>query len=65
MEKWLNAEADANVKGELCGIQGITPLHQMARMGNRVKEIINLLLEKGAGINSEDENGQSPLFQQF
>lgn len=40
----------------------MTPLHQMARMGNRVKMIINLSLEKGTEINPEDEDGQTPLF---
>jgi ankyrin repeat protein len=58
----LDAGADVNVKGELHGIQGMTSLHQTARIGNRVKEIINLLLEKGPEINSEDEDGQTPLF---
>lgn len=59
----LEAGADVNAKGQLHGIQGLTLLHQTARMGNLVNEIFDLLLERGADVDSEDEDGQTPLFQ--
>ncbi|TVY65551.1 putative ankyrin repeat protein [Lachnellula suecica] len=57
----IDAGADVNVKGVLHWIKDMTLLHQAAQMGNRGRDIINLLLEKGPEINSANEDGQTSL----
>lgn len=37
----------------------MTPLHWAINIGNR--DIINLLIDKGADINAQDKNGDTPL----
>ena len=41
-------------------LDGSTPLHDMARRGN--KDIVELLLAKGADANAVDKDGETPLY---
>jgi len=50
----VNAGADVNVKD----LYGGTPLHVAARNGDR--EIVELLLAKGARRDARDSNGKTP-----
>ncbi|PQE05164.1 Ankyrin repeat-containing domain protein [Rutstroemia sp. NJR-2017a BBW] len=59
----LDAGADVNARGEMHGIEGMTPLHKTSRMGSRIREIFDMLLEKKPNVNAEDEDEQTPLFQ--
>lgn len=60
----IDAGADVNYLSQsiMYGIGEMSPIHQVARMGNQAFEIFNLLLDKGAEIEANDEDGRTPLF---
>ncbi|KAH7410582.1 ankyrin repeat-containing domain protein [Cadophora sp. MPI-SDFR-AT-0126] len=65
----LEAEADVEAISRYDDYYYMKQLHQMAREGNRAREIFDMLLDRGAEVNSvnrEDSrynNGQTPLCQ--
>ena len=56
VKQHLAAGTDVNVKG---GFADGTPLHYAAANGH--KEIVELLIEKGADVKAKDEGGKTPL----
>ncbi|KAH6710967.1 ankyrin repeat-containing domain protein [Leptodontidium sp. MPI-SDFR-AT-0119] len=64
----LEAGADVDAQGRLSlwGSSTMKPLHEIARQGNRAREIFDMLLEKDIDVdslNTEHGDGQTPLFQ--
>ena len=51
----MAAGVDVNVKDGI----GITPLHDACSEGH--KEIVELLISKGAVLNAKDQDGKTPL----
>ena len=56
VKQHLAAGTDVNAKGPNAGL---TPLHRAAYYG--LKEIVELLLDKGADVNAKDDGGDTPL----
>ena len=56
VKQHLAAGTDVNAKGPNAGL---TPLHRAAYYG--LKEIAELLLDKGADVNAKDDGGDTPL----
>ena len=56
MKQPLAAGTDVNVKG---GFADGTPLHYASANGH--KGIVELLIAKGANVNANDEDGETPL----
>jgi ankyrin repeat protein len=56
VKQHLNAGADVNVKG---GFADGTPLLYAA--WEDIKEIVELLIAKGAGVNARDKDGETPV----
>jgi len=56
VKQHLAAGTDVNAKGPNAGL---TPLHRAAYYG--LKEIVELLLDKGADVNAKEEVGWTPL----
>ena len=59
VQRMLQAGADVNTTGDHTMPYGETPLHLAAEAGHR--EVVALLLEKGARIDQENFNGETPL----
>ena len=55
----LAAGADVNVKGSTLLGQDVAPLHEAAGWGH--KEVVELLIAKGADVNAKDAEGKTPL----
>ena len=62
VKQYLSAGADVNEKA--VNWNGFTPLHLAAGMKGH-KEIVELLLAKGADVNAKNESGSTPLFGAF
>ena len=56
VKQHIAAGTDVNAVG---GLLGWTPLHFAAAFGH--KEIVKLLVAKGADVNTKNENGYTPL----
>jgi len=56
VKQHLDAGADVNVKDDNWGA---TPLHFAARNGH--KDVAELLVVKGAAMNTKDDDGRTPL----
>jgi cytohesin len=54
-----NANINANIYGQLYQIYRVNPLHVAAGLGG--KDIVDLLIAKGANINAKDDEGLTPL----
>jgi ankyrin repeat protein len=63
VKQHLAAGADVNATGgdwpEKVGQEGRTPLHESSGMGH--KEIVELLIAKGADVNAKDDEGLTPF----
>ena len=61
MELLLNAGAEVNRVASGGWMSGLTSLHLAARGYGAKREIIELLLSRGADVHAKDRTGQTPL----